>query len=180
MESKGGSPTEYITQEEQNVLEALDSYGIRYVRLTHPAAVTMELCRGIGASFGASHCKNLLLTNRSGKSFHLLLMEADKPYRTADVSRRLGVSRLSFASADQLKEVMGLSPGCVSVMGLLNDCARSAYKNGFLHVAIDADLLKRQKLCVHPNVSTATLVMDVGDILRLLSSIGVEYSVTEV
>ena len=169
-----------MTAEEAFALSELERLGVSFVRLTHPAAVTMELCRGIGAEYGAEHCKNLLLSNRSGNMFHLLLMDAEQPYRTSDVSKKLGVSRLSFASVQQLYSVLGLTPGCVSALGLLNDCAKQAYARGALRVAIDSDLLRREYLCVHPNVSTATLVVKTEDLLRLIASLGMEITQVDI
>ena len=169
-----------ISEAETLPIEALRKLGIDFVRLTHPAADTMELCEGIGAEYGARHCKNLFLTNRSGNNFHLLLMDADKPYRTSEVSRRLGVSRLSFGTAEQLKRVLGLEPGSVTVMGLVNGCAREAYESGALHIAIDRDLLARERICVHPNVNTATLVISCASLIKFIEGMGMSYTAVDV
>ena len=166
--------------EELAPLRALDELGIHYVRIAHPPANTMELCEGIGGEYGARHCKNLFLTNRGGNNFFLLLMSPDKPYRTSDVSKKLGVSRLSFASAEQLKTVLGLAQGSVSVMGMVNDSAKAAYLEGRLHIAIDADLLERPSICVHPNTNTATLVLSTADLIRFLNELGYEYSALQI
>lgn len=160
--------------------EALEKAGVSFIRLTHGRANTLELCCGIGSEYGASHCKNLLLTNRAGNSFWLLLMDAEKPYRTSDVSKKLGVSRLSFASPEQLKAVLGLEPGSVSVMGMVNECAMEAYRDGRLRLAIDADILKRERLCVHPNTDTATLVVSVSELIRFLGSLGIASTPVEI
>lgn len=169
-----------LSPEETAPIAALDALGIEYVRVSHPAASTMELCRGIGEAYGARHCKNLFLTNRSGNNFHLLLMDGDKPYRTSEVSKKLGVSRLSFGTAEQLESVLGLAPGSVSVMGLVNACAKKTYAEGALHIAIDSELLKRERICVHPNVNTATLVLRTEDLLRFLNELGYVYSEVEI
>ena len=163
-----------VPAEAAAVCRALDELGIGFFLLTHPRANSMELCRGIGEEYGAKHCKNLFLTNRGGNVFRLLMMEADKPFRTSAVSRSLGVSRMSFASAEQLKEVLGLEPGCVSVMGLLN--AGSSGKAYDLSVAIDKDLLRKERICVHPNIDTATLVVNTRDVLKFIDLMG--FSVT--
>ncbi len=161
-------------------IEALEKAKVPFIRLAHPAAETMELCRGIGEEYGASHCKNLFLTNKRGDDFFLLLMDAEKPYRTSDVSKKLGSTRLSFASPEQLKTVLGLCPGSVSVMGLVNGCAKEAYDRGSLHIAIDKSLLSRERICVHPNVNTASLIICVKDIERLLAALGYGYCAVEI
>ena len=165
---------------EHKAIEAVERIGAKYVRLTHPAASTMELCCGIGEEYGARHCKNLFLTNKSGKSFFLLLMDPDKPYRTSEVSRKLGSSRLSFGTAEQLHAVLGLEPGSVSVMGIVNDPAREAYARGALHIAVDTALLKNERICVHPNTNLSTLVMRTEDVLRFIEANGFEYTAVEV
>ena len=134
------------------------------------AKQTMDAIRQ--AELNAEHCKNLFLTNRSGNRFWLLMMDAHKPYRTADVSKKLGSSRLSFASAEQLREVMGLEQGSVTVLGLVNESAKRAVSNGGLSVAIDSGLLERENICVHPNVSSRTLVLKTRDVIRFLDAIG--------
>ena len=169
-----------LAPEERAPIDALEKLGIPYIRLTHPAADTMELCRGIGSEYGASHCKNLFLTNRSGNNFFLLMMSADKPYRTADVSKKLGVSRLSFASDTQLESVLGLKPGSVSVLGFTTASAEKARRSGRLHLAVDSDLLETENICVHPNVNTATLVLKTADLIGFLKRTGIEYSAVEI
>mgnify|MGYP000222455351 CR=1 FL=1 len=73
-------------------LEKLDELGIKYYYYEHPLAKTMEDCEGIGADIGAQHFKNLFLCNRSGTRFYLLLIRADKPFKTGEVSKQLGSS----------------------------------------------------------------------------------------
>lgn len=169
-----------VSEKEKTALAALDAAGVEYVRISHPHASTMELCEGIGAEFGASHCKNLFLTNKAGTRFCLLLMDADKPFRTSDVSRRLGVTRMSFASPEQLRSVLGAEQGAVSAMALINDCAAKAYSDGALRIVIDRDIIERGKLCVHPNVDTATLVLSTSELLRFIKSRGMDFSVLDV
>lgn len=169
-----------FSQEELAPISALRSLGIPFVRLTHPAASTMELCEGIGREYGARHCKNLFLTNRSGTGFFLLLMDPDKPYRTSEVSRRLGVSRLSFGKEAQLEAVLGVKGGSVSVMGLVTPEACEAYRAGMLRIALDSDLLMHESICVHPNVNTASLVLKTTDLLRFLELTGHEYSLVKI
>ena len=119
-----------IDERERPVLELLDEMGIPYRRYEHPCARTMHDCEGIGADIGAQHFKNLFLCNRSGTKFYLLLICADKPFRTGDVSRQLGSSRLSFCSDAQLMDKLGLVAGSVTPMALYraqrHPCRRDA------------------------------------------------------
>lgn len=169
-----------MEEKERKAIAALDQAGVPYVRIAHPAASTMELCRGIGEEYGAAHCKNLFLTNKRGTLFYLLLMDPDKPFRTSEVSRKLGVTRMSFGGPEMLREIMGLEQGSVTVLGLVNDCAKEAYREGRLRVAVDSSLFEREKLCVHPNTNTASLVIASADIKRFLDTLGIAYSTVDI
>ena len=76
-----------MNEKELPVYAALDRMGIEYTRIEHPAAATMEACAAIGEGTGASHCKNLFLTNRQGTAFFLVMLGSSKPFRTASVSK---------------------------------------------------------------------------------------------
>lgn len=164
-----------LSEPEIKPVEALEKAGIPFIRLTHPAAYTMELCRGIGAEYGARHCKNLFLANKHGTRFFLYLTDPDKPYRTSEVSRRLGSTRLSFGAAEQLSLVLGARQGAVSVMALTNECAKENNRKGVLTVAVDEAILSWERLCVHPNTDTATLVITPKDLIRFLEYYGIGY-----
>lgn len=151
---------------EHPVYRALDELNIEYERFEHPPALTMEDCENIGKEAGAAHFKNLFLCNRQGTDFYLLLLRADKKFRTAEVSKQLGVSRLSFTTPEQLKENLGLQPGAVTPMALLNDARHEVM------VVVDRDILELDKVCVHPMVSTASAAMKREDLFRFLDFCG--------
>ena len=141
-------------ERERPVLELLDEMGIQYRRYEHPCARTMHDCEGIGADIGAQHFKNLFLCNRSGTKFYLLLICADKPFRTGDVSRQLGSS--------------GLIAGSVTPMALYRESARDVV------VAIDEDIFDMNMVCVHPCVATASLAISMEDLLKYIGRTGNE------
>ncbi len=157
-----------VDKNEAELLELLDKMGIKYRRYEHAAARTMQDCEGIGADVGAEHFKNLFLTNRKGDKFYLLLICADKPFRTGEVSKRLNSSRLSFASDTQLFDKLGLIPGSVTPMALYRESARDVV------VAIDEDILKMNMVCVHPCVSSASLAISLSDLLAFIKAMGNE------
>ena len=165
---------------EYPILEELDAAGVGYVLIKHEALATMELCRGVGAEYGAQHCKNLFLASRNGKRFCLLLMDADKPFRTGEVSGKLGLPRMGFGTEEQLEAVLGLKQGSVSALGLLNRQAENAYRGGALKLAVDARVRSRKKICVHPNENTATLVMDTDELFGFLASRGFVFEIVTV
>ena len=131
----------------------------------------MEACLAVDEALGVKMCKNLFLTNRQQTDFYLLLMPGDKPFKTKELSGQLGVARLSFGSAEQMEEHLGLLPGSVSVMGLANDKERP------VRVLIDRDLLSSAELGCHPCVNTASIAVAMSDILgKFLTYTGHTYT----
>ena len=149
----------------------LDSLGVEYERIDHEAAMTMEVCEAIDVALGATICKNLLLTNRQKTDFYLLLMPGDKPFKTKELSGQLGVSRLSFAEAEFMEAFLDITPGAVSVMGLMNDSENR------VRLLIDADLLKMEDIGCHPCVNTASIRLTMADLTgKFLPAVHHEYT----
>ena len=155
-----------IFDRERPVYEALDALSIPYTRYEHGEARTMEALASFDTEHHCLHCKNLFLCNRQGTVFYLLLLVGEKKFRTAEVSKQLGVSRLSFATPEQLKSLLGLTPGEVTPMSLVNE------KEPKVIVLLDRDILKEERLLVHPNVCTASIELTTADLLKFLNSRG--------
>ena len=137
----------------------LDALGIAYQRADHEAAMTIEACLAIDAAMGVSICKNLLLCNRQCTSFYLLLMPGDKPFKTKELSAQIGSSRLSFADGSYMEEYLDITPGSLSVLGLMND------KDHKVQLLIDEDLLSWEKIGMHPCINTSSLWLRTEDLL---------------
>ena len=142
---------------EQRVYAFLDSLGIDYNRVDHEPAMTMEACEEIDEVLGTSMCKNLFLSNRQETAFYLLLMPADKPFKTKDLSAQLGVARLSFGKAEYMEEFLDITPGSLSLLGLMND------KENNVQLLIDEDILSKELIGCHPCVNTSSLSLTVKD-----------------
>ena len=108
-------------EKELRVYELLDALGMEYERIDHDAVMTMELCRDIDDALGAEICKNLFLCNRQKTQFYLLMLAGDKTFHTKELSAQIGSARLSFADASFMEAFLDITPGSVSVMGLMND-----------------------------------------------------------
>ncbi len=123
MELYKGRPKDVTgrTQTEIRVYDFLDSLGLQYLRTDHEEANTMEACHRIDRVLDVLICKNLFLCNRQKTAFYLLMMPADKPFKTRELSAQIQSSRLSFAEADYMDEFLKIRPGAVSIMGLMND-----------------------------------------------------------
>ncbi len=145
----------------------LDELGINYTYMEHPAAMTMEDCKAVDAALGANLCKNLFLCNRQQTHFYLLLLPGSKPFKTKDLSAQLGVARLSFGSAAHMEQLLGVTPGSVSVMGLLFDTDRQ------VQLLIDEDVLAEETFGCHPCVNTASVCFPTQVLLtQILPALG--------
>ena len=115
-----GRPVDDIerTAPELQVYDFLDGLGVKYSTLTHPAAFSMEECESVRKVAEAPVFKNLFLTNRQQTQFYLLMMPAGKPFKTKYLSSQLGCARLSFASEQDMVDLLHIHPGAVSPMGL--------------------------------------------------------------
>lgn len=147
-------------------LRVLDSLSIPYRYYNHDLARTMADCEGIGADVGAKHFKNLFLTDRKKSVFVLLLLCPEKEFRTADISKQLGTSRLSFTTPEQMMEHLGLMPGSVTPMALYRESAAK------VRVAVDRDILSMDVVCAHPCTAEASVALQLSDLLRFLSHFG--------
>ena len=170
-----GRPADFSGRlpKEQRCYELLDSLGIEYARVDHEHADTIEACHEIESTLGALICKNLFLTNRQQTEFYLLLMPGDKPFKTKLLSKQIGTARLSFASPEHMERYLDITPGSVSVLGLMND-------GGKVHLVIARDLLKDEFIGCHPCINTSTLRLRTEDVIgKLLPAVGHEYSLVE-
>ena len=162
-----GRPAQPREPAEERCYDALDALGIAYRRVDHEAAFTIEACAAVEAVLGAPICKNLFLTNRQQTEFFLLLMPGRKPFKTKYLSAQIGSARMSFASPEHMRALLGLEPGSVSVLGLLNDRERR------VHLLVDAALLQDEWLGCHPCRNTSTLRIAMHDVTeRILPHLG--------
>lgn len=159
---------------EMAVYELLEKLEISYQRVDHEAAATVDDCQGVDEALGIHICKNLFLCNRQKTDFYLLMMPGLKKFKTKELSAQLGVSRLSFAEAEYMEEFLDITPGSVSVMGLMND------KEHRVRLLIDSDLLQDEFMGCHPCVNTSSLKLRMKDILeKFLPYVGHGYTVVE-
>lgn len=147
---------------ELRTYDFLDALGIPYQRVDHAPAMTMEACAEIDRSLGFDICKNLFLCNRQGTVFYLLLMPAKKKFKTRDLSARLGVSRLSFADAQHMETLLGLTPGSVSVLGLMND------QENQVRLVIDEEIVSEEWFGCHPCMNTSTIRFPMRTLLETI------------
>lgn len=147
-------------EKEKKVYDVLDKLGIQYEGVDHDVAPTIEACRAIEEELGIMPCKNLFLRNRQKTTFFLLLMPGDKKFLTKDLSSQLNISRLSFAEPEFMEKYLDITPGSVSVLGLMNDL------DWYVDLLIDKDLLDSEYIGCHPCINTTSLKIRTNDILN--------------
>lgn len=167
-----GRPTDETnrSQKEIDTYDFLDSLGVEYDRIDHEAAFTMEVCEEIDKVLGGKTCKNLFLCNRQKTAFYLLLMPGDKPFKTKDLSQQIGSSRLSFASEEDMIEILNLTPGSVTILGLIYD------KEKKVKLLIDEEVLHDEYFGCHPCINTSSIKMKTSDVLKkVIPALTTEY-----
>lgn len=147
--------------------DLLDSLGISYQRIDHAPAMTMEACQEIDQALDAVICKNLLLCNRQCTQFYLLMLPGDKHFKTSVLSKEIGSSRLSFASPEYMERFLDITPGSLSVLGLMND------KDNQVQLLMDEDVLKGEFFGCHPCINTSSLRLRMEDLMvKILPAMG--------
>lgn len=147
-------------EKEIRVYDLLDRLGVSYQRIDHEAAMTMEDCAAVDQVLEATICKNLLLCNRQNTAFYLLMIPGDKHFKTNELSHQIGSSRLSFAGAEYMERYLDMTPGSLSVLGLMNDTAHH------VQLLIDADVLKGEYVGCHPCINTSSLRLRTEDLVQ--------------
>ena len=147
-------------EKEIRCYDLLDKLGVEYQRIDHEAAMTMEACVEIDKVLDATICKNLLLCNRQNTAFYLLMIPGDKVFKTSVLSKEIGSSRLSFAKPEYMLEYLDITPGSVSVLGLMND------HDHHVELLVDADVLKGEYFGCHPCINTSSLRIKTADLME--------------
>ena len=156
MELQKGRPADTAGRMEKEIrtYDFLDGLGVEYDRVDHGPAMTMEDCKEadeIDRILNVLICKNLFLCNRQKTAFYLLMIPDTKVFHTKDLSAQIGSARLSFASPEYMEEFLDITPGSVSVMGLMND------RDNRVRLLVDRDVLKGEFIGAHPCINTSSL-----------------------
>lgn len=160
-EIRHGAPDDPRPENEAAVYRFLMELNIPFIRIDHGPVHTMEDCQAVDRVLGGVICKNLFLCNQQKTRFYLLMIREDKSFKTKDVSKQLGVSRLSFGTAEDMERLLHISPGAVSPMGLLFESARD------VRLILDSDLIRDRDLGCHPCVNTASIRLSMRDFLEV-------------
>ncbi len=171
MQLQNGRPVDctHRLPKEIRCYDLLDALGIEYQRIDHEPANTMEACAAVDEALQATICKNLLLCNRQCTTFYLLMIVGDKHFKTSELSKQIGSSRLSFAGPEYMEQYLDITPGSVSVLGLMND-----HENR-VQLLIDEDVLKGEFFGCHPCINTSSLRLKTSDLMeKIIPAMGHE------
>ena len=150
----------------ETVIDYLNKNSVKYERFDHEAVFTIEECQKLKSMKGWDLCKNLLLRTTNGSVHFLLVMRGDKSFVTKEVSRKLGTSRLSFASGEEMEKLLNTSPGSLSILSLIFD------KEKAVSLAVDSEILKDEFIYCHACENTTTLKIRTAEILKLIEADG--------
>ena len=162
MEVQQGRPADTAGRLEKEIrtYDLLDRLGVEYERIDHEPAMTMEDCKEVDQLLEAVICKNLFLCNRQKTAFYLLMIPDTKVFHTKDLSAQIGSARLSFAKPEYMEEFLDITPGSVSVMGLMND------QEHRVQLLIDEDVLDGEYIGCHPCINTSSIRFKVKDLIE--------------
>lgn len=154
-----------------DVYKFLEDLGIAYEKYEHPPVYTVEEAAEHSGDVPGAAIKNLFLRDDKGKKHFLVVARADAQIDLKKLAGQLGGKKLGFASSERLMRYLGVEPGSVSPLALIND------EENAVQVYIDTSLESAEQITVHPNRNDATLVISMDDFTRFLDATGnpVEY-----
>jgi len=160
-----------MDEREKKVYEFLDKFHIKYEKHDHPAVFTCEEADIYTSGLKGVHTKNLFLRNKKGSKHYLVVMKEDKTLNVKEFGEKISEKNLSFASPERMMKYLNLTPGSVSLFGIINDNENN------VKVYIDQDIMNEEFINSHPNVNTATLVYRVDDMIKILNESGNDYEI---
>ena len=146
----------------KEVLDYLDSKNIKYELVEHEEVHTIEDMEKAGLLDKGYVCKNLFLRNANGKMHFLLCCHHSKEIKLDEIAKKIGSTRLSFASGERLEKYLKLENGYVSPFGILNDESRSVV------VLFDKELVGKKNVGFHPNTNKSTVFLDFSDVKKMI------------
>ena len=157
-----------------DIYDFLQEHGIPFERHDHPAVYTVEEAERLVPELPGARTKNLFLRDRKGKNHFMVVVGADHPVDLKALAPFLYARKLSFASPERLKKHLGIDPGSVSILAVVNDEERR------VRVFVDRAVWEAEAVLAHPLVNTSTLVIPADGIRRFLEATGHEPQVIDV
>ena len=163
-----------MSSSQEKAFEVLKKLEIEYELYEHEPLYTIEAAEELDKKTGVDICKNLFLSTRHSTEFYLILMPGNKRFNSGKVSKQLGVPRMTFAKDEFLNQYLGIMPGSVTPLGLINDTEHT------VNFIIDKDVMSMEKIAIHPCINTATVIIKLSDLLeKILPYTGHSYRVID-
>lgn len=163
-----------ISENEKKVYDTLEKLNIPYKKYEHIPVYTIQEIEKLDIKVEAAHCKNLFVRNHNGNKHYLILVSHEKKVDLKTLAKKIGSTRLSFASEERLMKHLGLTPGSVTPFGLLNDTEKK------VTVLLDEDLESSEYICLHPNINTASVSIAFNYLIKFLKWQGNEYKYVKI
>ncbi|MGU5770517.1 prolyl-tRNA synthetase associated domain-containing protein [Aeromonas allosaccharophila] len=148
------------------IYSLLDQLAIRYQRFDHPPVFTCEEASRLLPDLPAAKTKNLFLRDPKSERLFLVVSPEESRVDLKALATKLGVKRLSFGSPERLDAVLGLTPGAVTLLAMVRDSERT------VELVVDEAIWQAEQVQCHPLVNTATLIIRLDDVRRLLTHLG--------
>jgi Ala-tRNA(Pro) deacylase len=163
-----------MAKTQQELLDYLRSLGIAVETVTHPPLFTVSDSQALRGQIAGAHTKNLFLKDKKD-NFFLVTVEEDAVVDLKSIHHDIGAaSRVSFGKPEALMELLGVSPGAVTVFGLINDTERK------VKPVIAADLIENGTINAHPLTNTATTSIKSDDLMRFITATGHEAQILNI
>lgn len=157
----------------QETYQYLKDHNIPFEITEHRAVYNMEELDSINLPYPEGDAKNLFVRDDKKKNYYLITVKGDKRVNLKDFRKAHGLRPLSFASPEDLKKYMDLTPGAVTPLGLLN------VEEAPITLYLDSEF-KDSIIGIHPNENTATVWLQGDDLVTLLRENGCEAEIVEI
>ncbi len=157
-----------------DIYKFLNEHQIKYERHDHPPVYTVEDVNRLVPPLPAAKTKNLFFRDNKGQRHFIVVVKGEKRVNMKALPKLIGSSRLRFGSPDRLKQYLGVDPGSVSLLAVINDLDKS------VEVIIDSALWKSEAFQFHPLINTSTLVISRNDLQRFLNKTGHDIQILDV
>lgn len=148
------------------IYEFLNNKNIEYELQEHEAVYNMEELSKIDLLYPESDAKNIFVRDDKKSNYYLITIKGNKKVDLKEFKNKYNTRRLSFASSDDLLNILNLTPGSVTPLGLLND------KELKVIFFIDKELINLNMIGIHPNDNTATIWLKTKDLLNVIEEHG--------
>lgn len=159
---------------EARLLAHFDALGVAYEIHRHPPLHTVAESQELRGALPGAHVKNMFLKGKKGELWLVTCLE-DRQIHVRDLEKRLGAQKMSFGKPELLWETLGVRPGAVTPVAVVNDDAPAAIPEqarGQVRVALDAAIEAAETVNFHPLHNEATVAMATRDLVRLLEEAG--------